>query len=559
MASTPERIGPNIWRWGGRYGVAVFGVLQSSRVFSVQRALSLIGDVSLIWERVSNPRRLTRDVPEIREITTLLSMRGKVVIGLPPEETTPFIMAVFSVVRGQRAENALRDLAQTYGNAFPPDLAALFYAATLLPPGEASSMPDVILALNRSFPVMWTSEPLPRSEIRRLARKFVDHNVPSGRPDTRVDMPASPIERVQWLAEVSALLWRPKTIRQVARKPWLHSGMTFGYLISMFASIHLALAPEERVTVGQQTTVPLRGTEGFTRALAWPQIVEFERGGITPQVFNALTGNTLPSGDPTVNREFPPANAPGLDSHLQRATVQALLEEAEQGPFLPHGTFTLFLPGDFPLRSWGVSALRVVAVPNPPHLWVAALDQKGRPSVCFRWDPGQPLARWVVAEKAAPLLELTLAALWHDLRVAREQAFPERKREGKDPRKREDKTQKRAAHRSTLYLPRTVYRIRGKRNWGGEAEARAARRAHAVREHLRRLPEGWRASKTAEEAARTFGYVLPAGYTFVRPHVRGVGKEEEDAIAPRPKEQVVVARGLVTVMTVVRGATTHSA
>ncbi len=553
MARLPERVGKNIWRWEGHYGVAVFGVLQSSRVFSVQRALSLIGETPIIWERVSDLHRLTEAFPGVREIATLLLMGGKTVIGSTPERTTPSIVAVFSVVRGQKVENALRDLARTYGNAFPPDLAAMFYAATLLPPGEASSMPDIVLALNRAFPVMWTQEALPRAEIKRLARKFVDHNVPSGQPDTRVDMPASPIERVQWLTEVSALLWRPRTIRQISRMPWLHSGMAFGHLISMFASIHLSLAPGGKVTIGQQTTVPLRRTGKFTPALVWPQVIEFERGGITPQVFNALTGNTLPSGDPTVNREFPPANALNLDSHLQRATVQALLEEAEQGPFLPYGTFTLFLPGDFPLRSWGVFALRVVAVPNPPHLWVAALDQKGRPSVCFRWDPGHPLARWVVAEKAAPLLELTLAALWHDLRVARERAFPERKREGKGPRKREDKTQKRAASRSTLYLPRIVYRIKGKRDWGSEAEARAARQAHAVREHLRRLPEGWQASKTAEETARTFGYVLPRGYTFVRPHVRGAGKEEGEA-GPQSGERVVVARGLVTVMAVVHGA-----
>jgi hypothetical protein len=73
-----------------------------------------------------------------------------------------------------------------------------------------------------------------------------------------------------------------------------------------------------------------------------------------------------------------------------------------------------------------------------------------------------------------------------------------------------------------------------------EERERMVRVAHAVRGHLRRLPEGWKRSAEAEQMAADFGVVLPEGHTFVRPHVTS-GEALPDA---RP----VIARGLNTLV-----------
>ena len=52
-------------------------------------------------------------------------------------------------------------------------------------------------------------------------------------------------------------------------------------------------------------------------------------------------------------------------------------------------------------------------------------------------------------------------------------------------------------------------------------------------------PEGWSRSLDAEGEAREWGVVLPDGFTFVRPHVRG-GHDHD------PAPVVAKARGLQT-------------
>jgi len=71
-------------------------------------------------------------------------------------------------------------------------------------------------------------------------------------------------------------------------------------------------------------------------------------------------------------------------------------------------------------------------------------------------------------------------------------------------------------------------------------------RTHGVRGHLRRLPAGWKASQEAKEIAQGFGVLVPDGFTFVRPHVRGHGDGGDQSTAPA--EIIVQARGLASVM-----------
>lgn len=98
-----------------------------------------------------------------------------------------------------------------------------------------------------------------------------------------------------------------------------------------------------------------------------------------------------------------------------------------------------------------------------------------------------------------------------------------------------------------MVLPRRSIHYSGHREWG-TAEERdiITRRSHGVRGHLRELPEGWQRSEAAEGEAREWGFVLPEGYTFVRPHVRG-GHDHD------PAPIVARARGLQTLSALICG------
>jgi hypothetical protein len=68
----------------------------------------------------------------------------------------------------------------------------------------------------------------------------------------------------------------------------------------------------------------------------------------------------------------------------------------------------------------------------------------------------------------------------------------------------------------------------GVRGWGSEKDKQAARRAYALRGHLRKLWGGRRATGATRDAAVLLGIVLPEGFTFVRPRVRGEGERPAD-------------------------------
>ena len=513
-----------------------------------------------VWEHLTPRSHLikSRPIPAVAPHLMEVMKRGKAVAGYTEDHG---LLVVFSYEKRADPKEALEDIAQ-HRPDLPPELAVMVYTATQARAREYIQAPYIALATYRALLnhlglapdiALWRNSRVATAEIPRMADRFVDQ-LPAllGDREGEVIIPTHPLDTVHWMILLSRRLWSPRVLQMAAQtdlRPQHHAG---ALLIGLMAALHPMLVPSLVVTVGQGTPIAVQG-EGMTVSYAWPQVVEFERGGIDKETYQHLTNGTFPDGDQTVDVVLPTGRAPSVSPDLKEATVRALLDEAEEGTFLPAGAFTLFLPRDYPLRAWGVSALRIVAYPDPPHLWVGARDSEGKTSACFRWDPGQPISRWVVADDAADVLELTLAALWHDLRVARERAFPERRkaRRGNGEKKGDSRTRRETGGRVVQYLPRTVYRMRGRRDWGGEAEARAARRAHAVRAHLRHLPQGWKARQEAHRLARAYGYVLPKGYTFVRPHVRGRREGAQENPEDEGRETMVVARGLVTVMAVV--------
>ena len=383
-----------------------------------------------------------------------------------------------------------------------------------------------------------------RKELEQMADTYIRSLIHGG----DVDIPQGAVDRARFWLLVARKLWEPKTRFLIARTSPSPAMLMPGSLAAAWLELRALDAIE---IAGVTLSLP---PESYS--MAWPQVLEWDRGGITDEALRYLTDGQVPVGEPTVDRPSridEPLPTDAQDDLCKGLTAALLREAAEQGVYAPVGAFTLALPRDYPLRAWGVKALRVWA--EPDGLWAAVINQAGQIGVSFHWRPGEPLSRWVISEPAAPLVALTCAALWRDLRVAGEEAVPgsttRRKRAGKSKGKRKRPS---ARRRPVRTLPARRVRLTGRRTWGsGEEHAHIRRRAHAVRGHLRRLAPGWHASHQARELARQFGIVVPDGFTFVRPHVRGgKGKAQE------PTGVVVRAKGLASVMTLLgTGARRH--
>lgn len=371
-------------------------------------------------------------------------------------------------------------------------------------------------------------------------------------PDSAVNL------ALVWYAACSRL-WEPDMLRRVGATdpaPFLPRNL---FLQSM-ALAQARVAPCSSFTVaGQQLRC---SAEGAPRS-AWPQLIEFATGAIPPEAVRYLCAGRLPVGLPELPLARPPDQVPArlhalfrrafesqsfadppIASDLAAALCRALLADlAEQGEsYVPLGGCQVRLPADTVLQAWGITELRVWLAPE--GLWCALPAADRAPGVVFEWQPGRPLRRWVVSDAAAPALEVTLTALWRDLRLAGEAVVPAADRH---PTPQARPSRPASARLTGRSLPRRqYYHLSGAREWGEPAERERIRlAAHAVAGHRRRLLPGARASAAARQRAAEYAFLVPEGYTFVRPHIAGLAGEEAGQAAPQ--ELVVRARGLATV------------
>ena len=255
--------------------------------------------------------------------------------------------------------------------------------------------------------------------------------------------------------------------------------------------------------------------------------------------------------------------------------ARGLLEEAQaRRQYVPLGGYRVMLPADMMLRKVvGIQALR---------LWFEPVPDNGEtpPDGCWVKDDviiassEGPLARgnawwWSWANFTAnqsgvpaflwPNLASVLAAIYHDLVVAGESVMLETRNrpDGLPPLAWGSAvyTATRRRHPGKRDLPGRQYEVRGypARNiqWGDPAEMdRVRRAAHAVRGHVMHLAPGHRASAAALERGRAYGLIPADGYTFVRPHIRGLdparAADEPDVEALTAE---VRARGLYSLIT----------
>ena len=228
------------------------------------------------------------------------------------------------------------------------------------------------------------------------------------------------------------------------------------------------------------------------------------------------------------------------------ALIEALIDDGQENAhYIPYGTFAVMLPQDVldaQINSQNVmTGLRIYVTPEKPDtVWF-------RMAFGDRLEPKGLILKWVARtgentpndrnlSNDVTWLSAILAAIWRDLRVAGPDALSTAK--GKQPKSGRSSRRRRSSHIAKTpvrTLPRRRhdrgYEISGVREWGTpEARERARRRAHYVSGFIRRLPYGYHRSEAAYQSALEYGIVLPEGYTWVRPHVRGGDDTEVDSL-----------------------------
>ncbi len=386
------------------------------------------------------------------------------------------------------------------------------------------------------------SRRLSHRDIEALAQKALGYLLSVPTEDRHEFVPATPVNRARFWLTFAQRLWRPYVLKRLASHPPNDEARWQEFHgLAQIAGLHLYLSGKDHVVV-EGISIPTADPP-----FAWLQVVEWTAGEIPPAALQRFAPSGIRPLWPDIS-----LSRKSRDKELTAralAIAEAFLEEANRrGRFAPTGFFYLSLPPQVPLARWGVTGLRVWA--SPSGLWVQALGEGETAGPVFEWTPTTLPRAIVLSPHVLPLVHATLAALWHDLRVAREKAFPARQRKTHGPERKKERKER---ARSTR-LPRTVYTLSGRRTWGREEDHVVMRRAHTVREHLRRLPPNRHPSEEARRRARAFGYILPQGYTFVRPHVRGQGREAEAKEASsRVAEQPITAQGLVTLVALLGG------
>jgi len=274
----------------------------------------------------------------------------------------------------------------------------------------------------------------------------------------------------------------------------------------------------------------------------WQQSVELETSRIPAQALRYLHRRQIYSPNRTAH---PIIN--GYDAAYGDALSEKLIAEAAQkSSFVPVGGFRMTLPPGTPVL--GVEELCIWT--DGKGIWVLPIPD----GLIFYWRPGQtnPLSQIDGINNARSAWNLVLSALWYDLvtegpkvivRTSNDQpVLSTNPTEGKKHRRRG----RSRPDTHVLRLPsQRVIHMDGVHTWGTPEEIeKIKRQAHQVRGHRCKLLPGHQRSLYALENARRFNFIMPDGYTFVKPYQTGLN----DPDAPATKETPILARGLASLM-----------
>ncbi|MFN8468252.1 MAG: hypothetical protein U0X20_22020 [Caldilineaceae bacterium] len=410
-------------------------------------------------------------------------------------------------------------------------------ASSVLAAVTAQPLPETICYTNMAPTVLaFHDEPemVDPPGVERLNRQALEDHIAryiraicAGEPDLPV--PAGAVNRARFWLGLSAAAWQPANLRQIAA-----ADLASAVRLDSLAMVWPQLRPKFTYRVG---TADIRPATAITGS-PWAEALCWSKRGIAPEAARFYAG--FPVTEESFNMM---SQTPEADERHADAVAAGLLREArERQVYLASGQFVLVLPKHLPWAQTAVAALAIHA--QEAGLWVAGLTVRGERSATWWWDPGmttQALDQHTMGAK--PLVHLTLAAFWHDLVVTGDEVIVTPGREPRPFAERKNRRGVRGAGDPVVVLPRRIVHYSGRYEWSSaEDQEIIARRSHGVRGHLRVLQEGWSRSEQAESEAREWGFILPDGYTFVRPHIRG-GHSPEPVIAK--------ARGLQTLSALV--------
>ena len=445
------------------------------------------------------------------------------------------ILSVRFLYRGDPAQ-ALHQIEEEEGVLSPILASSSYIAARYHKHFSPFAIPMIAMMADRLIKDTSPAPLIPQAEIRKLAEKALLEAA-----DKPISAPLGAGNYPRFLISLAEMCWDINLVSKLFGKGLAGIGNENSIVLTSLASAWIA---QQNITslkvAGYNLPIKLRDYP-----FVWMEWMEWVESAIPAHILQQQTENRFPDLRRIVDRKEIPPN------DLLKGLTQSLLEDAKtHGVYAPQGSFVLTLPEGYPLRELGIHALRVLV--ERDNLYATALDEKGHPCLSAFWKPGQTAGIWACPPDLQDILTVTLAALWRDLRIAGEEALPVKAKHTTHTQKAVSASEKRGLKAvqpaSVRMLPARRFVLQGEREWGTSRERDfIQRRAHGVRGHLRRLQAGWKPSEDALQIAQAFGILTPAGYTFVRPHVRGSGAEK----AETPAEVIVRAKGLASVMMLV--------
>ena len=335
--------------------------------------------------------------------------------------------------------------------------------------------------------------------------------------------------------DLSAALWQPETLTQLSRITDITRLEQFNRLAVAWQALRPSAA---QYRIGKQSVTPPLLPNGS----AWMEALTWTAYAIPLDAARFFAGFPVSDASWTAMQ-----TAPAVDAQHAKAVAAALVRAAqERRVYAAEGAFVLALPDHLPWRQTPIASFAIHA--QSDGLWVAGLTARGERTASWWWSPQMRTAALHQHTLAASALaHVTLAAFWHDLLVAGDEVIvapgaparsPAAATAGAAPPRRQEA--------APLILPRRTIHLSGRREWSTAPDREIiTRRSHGVRGHLRELPAEWKRSEVAEGEAGEWGFVLPDGYTFVRPHMRG-GRDRD------PTPVVAHARGLQTLSALIQ-------
>ncbi len=346
-----------------------------------------------------------------------------------------------------------------------------------------------------------------------------------------------------FLLETSKHLWNPAIRKKLANThDYFDTYPEVWSFLSSLADYWINLTQSGKIQIDVSGIKLTYHTEKHVMFGLWRQVLEMDKWQIPVEALRYLHPRQRPIENEDTNYVIE-----NYDEAYGNALADKLITESTlKGAYVPVGTFRTALPRNLPI----VGLEEICIWSDGRGMWVLPVPG----GHINYWSPDIPkkLFQYGAGVDIKSAWNLILSALWHDLVTAGPEVIV---RTGDDkpelftnptPRSNHRRRSRPRPNTHVLCLPsQRVIHLDGVHTWGTPEEIeKIKRQAHQVRGHRRRLLPGRQRSLYALENARRFNFIVPDGYTFVKPYQTGLS----DTDAPATRETPILARGLASLM-----------